>query len=79
VKTLITLQIPESMVELAQVVGISPEAILSGFMRDLLRLPGSNGSDERDLAGEYLLRCPFAFEKYEALRWFLAVDRRRQK
>lgn len=75
----ITLQLPEPMLELAKLAGVSPETILVSFMQDLLRLPGSNGSDERTMAGEYFLRAIgncVSYETWETLGYFLEIDRR---
>jgi hypothetical protein len=75
----VKLELPEPMLSLAKAAGVEPKVILEGFMRDLLRLPRSHGSDERTLAGQYFLRMIghyTSYEEWEKLEAILSTDRR---
>jgi hypothetical protein len=72
----IQVTVPPEFLALAQMVDRAPGEILEQFIQDLLRLPHSGGSDERDKAGEYFLRTEMAgMEHYEEVSEFIASSR----
>lgn len=75
------LPIPEAMRDLCRMANVAPGVLLTGFMNDLLRLPQSHGSDEREFACAYLLRMIghyVPYEKYLEIEEFLRTDRQRR-
>jgi hypothetical protein len=67
---------PPELFELAEVIGQTPTVILEQFIKDLLRLPGSSGSDERDKAGEYFLRTNIVgIDQQDAASEFISIGR----
>lgn len=75
---LIQVKAPPELLELARIIGRKPAEILEQYAQDLLRLPGSNGSDERRMAGEYFLRGSIVGwdEKRDLAEDFISISRR---
>jgi hypothetical protein len=73
----IRLKLPVEMVELCKLGNVAPEDILGGYMKDLLRLPDSHGSDERNKASDYFLRMIWHYTDInEKIEDFVLTDRR---
>jgi hypothetical protein len=73
----IRLKIPAEMAELCKLGDMKAEDILGGYMKDLLRLPDSHGSDERNKASDYFLRMVWHYTDInEAIEDFVLTDRR---
>jgi hypothetical protein len=73
----IRLKIPAEMIELCNLGSVDPEDILGGYMKDLLRLPDSHGSDERNKASDYFLRMIWHYTDInEKIEDFVLTDRR---
>jgi len=65
-KQTIELEIPQQLTLLCELLEITPQQILQGFVNDLsYEVHGSNGSDERRMAGEYFLRVGYGMDGYE--------------
>lgn len=58
-----TIEAHPDFVEKCEADGVAPQDVLAAFIRDLCGLPGSSGSDERDLAQRYYLRCGYGWER----------------
>lgn len=72
----IQVTVPSELMELAKIVGCTPSEILEQFVQDLLRLPGSGGSDEREKAGEYFLRTnSVGCDHYEEVQDYISICR----
>jgi hypothetical protein len=73
----IRLKIPAEMVELCELGGVDPADILGGYMKDLLRLADSHGSDERNKASDYFLRMIWHYTDInDEIEDFVLTDRR---
>jgi hypothetical protein len=73
-KRTLTLKLPDEFLDLCQRDGTTPETVLRGFVADLCQITSwashprtdgysSNGSDERDLAGQYYQRVGYPYWK----------------
>ena len=64
-KQSIELQIPGQLAMLCELLEITPQQLLQGFINDLsLEVHYSNGSDERRMAGEYFMRVGYGMHRY---------------
>ncbi len=61
--TLLRLSLPPEFVQMCEADGTTPLDVLTGFMRDLCHLEGSNGSDERNCAENYYYRCGYPYRE----------------
>ncbi|MGK5084401.1 hypothetical protein WDW37_13995 [Bdellovibrionota bacterium FG-1] len=67
---------PPELMELARIIGSTPAAILEQFAQDLLQLPRSSGSDERDQAGDYFLRTNMVnCDQFDDVLTFISISR----
>lgn len=64
-ETKITLEIPKQLQMLCELLDITPQEVLQGFINDVSLETGSNGSDERRMAVEYFLRVGYGTHRYE--------------
>jgi hypothetical protein len=64
-KQTIKLEIPKQLQMLCELLDITPQEVLQGFINDLSLEIGSNGSDERRMAVEYFLRVGYGTHRYE--------------
>ncbi len=81
-KQTMELQIPRQLALLCDLLEITPQQVLQGFINDLSQeVHASNGSDERNMAAAYFLRVGYGthcyeweqisqmFEELDLLRW----------
>jgi len=72
----VSVSAPVELFELTKIVGCTPSEILEQFIHDLLSLPHSSGSDEREKAREYFLRTNrVGIDHYDAASDFISIDR----
>lgn len=64
-KQQITLNVPEQLQMLCELLETTPQQILQGFINDMSLEVGSNGGDERRMAVEYFLRVGYGTHRYE--------------
>ena len=64
-KKIITLEIPEQLDLLCQLLEIAPEQVIQGFINDVSMSTGSNGSDERFMSADYFLRCGYGMHIFD--------------
>ena len=61
----ITLSIPSQLSLLCELLETTPEEILQAFINDLSLEVNSSGSDEREMATSYFIRCGYGMHRYE--------------
>jgi len=59
----VRLPLPAEFVQKCAADNTSPMEVLTGFINDLCRLEGNNGSDERDYAENYYYRCGYPYRR----------------
>jgi len=65
-KRTMELQIPRQLTLLCDLLEITPQEVLQGFINDLSQeVHASNGSDERKMAAAYFLRVGYGTGSYE--------------
>lgn len=64
-ETKITLEIPKQLQMLCELLNITPQEVLQGFINDVSLEIDSNGSDERTMAVEYFLRVGYGTHRYD--------------
>jgi hypothetical protein len=76
-KKTMKLDIPRQLELLCTLMDTTPEELLQSFIHDVSRTPQSNGSDEREMATEYLLRCTqgqYHFDDVQIKTMLLELD-----
>ena len=61
----ITLNIPAQLSLLCELLETTPEAVLQSFVNDVSLEVNSSGSDEREMATSYFMRCGYGMNRYE--------------
>ena len=64
-KKTITLEIPQQLEMLCNLLETTPERVIQGFIDDVSLSQRSNGSDERMMATDYLLRCGYGMQYFD--------------
>jgi hypothetical protein len=64
-KKQITLNVPEQLQMLCELLETTPEQILQAFINDVSLEVNSSGGDERRMAVEYFMRCSYGMHRYE--------------
>lgn len=64
-KKTITLEIPRQLEMLCSLLETTPERVIQGFIDDVSLSRRSNGSDERMMATDYLLRCGYGMQFFD--------------
>jgi len=63
-KQTITLEIPEQLTMLCELLETTPQAVLQAFVNDVSLEVNSSGSDEREQATSYFMRCGHGMHRY---------------
>lgn len=61
----ITLNIPEQLRRLCELLDTTPQAVLQTFINDVSLEVNSSGSDERQQAVSYFIRCGYGMHRYD--------------
>ena len=64
-KKQITLNIPRQLLLLCDLLETTPEQVLQGFINDVSLEVNSSGSDEREQAVSYFMRCGYGMHRYD--------------
>ena len=64
-KQTIELQIPKQLQMLCELLATTPQAVLQTFINDVSLEVNSSGSDEREQAVSYFMRCGYGMHRYE--------------
>jgi hypothetical protein len=64
-KQTIELQIPKQLELICELLDTTPQQVLQGFLNDVSLSWASNGSDERSMAVQYLLRVGYGMHRYD--------------
>lgn len=64
-KQSITLEIPEQLEMLCELLGTTPAQVLQAFVNDISLEVNSSGSDERAQATSYFMRCGYGMHRYD--------------
>lgn len=63
-KTMIEVSIPKQLELLCELLETTPQAILQAFINDVSLEVNSSGSDEREQATSYFMRCGHGMHRY---------------
>ena len=68
-KKTISLDIPRQLELLCTLMDTTPQELLQSFIHDVSRTPEGNGSDEREMATEYLLRRGYGMHRFDYIQF----------